>query len=316
MIYTVTPNPALDTCGVVERLVPDEKNYVQGVTRFPGGNGVNVARVLTRLEASCVALGFLGGSIGDEIRDILRVDGVRGNFVKIQGMTRMSVTVTQSKTRCQTRLSFPGPIILPDEANELERRIQKLKPRSILMCGGSLPSLYPARRLAALVSIAKKKRLPVVLDCPGKSLKPLLASCPTLIKPNIFEFQELVGKKFRSIDAVASAASSLIRQIRMICVSSVEGGALLVTKSGTWYGKGKRIKACSTVGAGDSMVAGMLFQLANELKREAEWEALAPELLRWGIAAGMATAANPAGFLGQAAEIRQFMRQVTIAKIL
>lgn len=315
MIYTVTPNPALDACGVIDRLVPDEKNYVQQVTHYPGGNGINVARVLTRLRVPCVASGFLGGSVGDEIRDILNSEGVQESFVKIRGATRMSVTVTQTQTNCQTRLSFPGPVILSSEAERLESQVRKLHFSSILMCGGSLPGAYPIKRVATLMAIAQKKRIPVVIDCPGKILRPLLKGRPTLIKPNIFEFQDLLGKKLRSVDAVASAASRLSRSVRFICVSSVDGGALLITQKGTWYGKGKKIKKCSTVGAGDSMVGGMLYQLVPELGRQERWDDLAPELLRWGIAAGMATASNPTGVLGQAADMRSFVKAVRIKKI-
>jgi 1-phosphofructokinase family hexose kinase len=253
--------------------------------------------------------------VGDEIREILKDEGVRESFVRIQGTTRMSVTVTQTRTSCQTRLSFPGPVISRDEAERLESQIKKLHASSILMCGGSLPEAYPIKRVAKLMAIAQKKRIPVIIDCPGKILRPLLKDRPTLIKPNLVEFQDLLGKSLRSTDAVVSAALGLSRFVRLICVSSVDGGALLVTKNGTWYGKGKKIKKCSTVGAGDSMVAGMLYQLASELSHQEQWDDLAPELLRWGIAAGMATASKPTGALGQAADIRLFARAVSIKKI-
>jgi 1-phosphofructokinase family hexose kinase len=311
MIYTITPNPALDTCGVVDRLVPDEKNYVSAVTHFPGGNGVNVARVLARLKINCVASGFLGGSIGDELLEALKRERVQCDFVEIEGLTRMSVTVTQSKTSCQTRLSFPGPVIRKGEARKLSDKTKAMDASSILMCGGSLPENYSVQNLASLLRSARTRGLRLVVDCPGNLLKPLIQTRPSLIKPNIVEFQQLIGKKLNSIEAVATAARTLLKQVQLVCVSSVDGGALLMTEKGTWYGKGMRIKACSTVGAGDSMVAGMV----SRLVLSDNWDELAPELLRWGIAAGMATASQPAGYLGQATDIQKFSGQVRIKRI-
>jgi 1-phosphofructokinase family hexose kinase len=313
VIYTVTPNPALDTCGIIDRLVPDEKNYVHEVVRFPGGNGANVARILTRLRVPCIATGFLGGTTGEQYLHALRHEHVRNEFVKIQGMTRLSITVTQTKTGRQTRLSFPGPKILPKEARTLETYLDQVTASDILMCGGSLPEGYPALKILKLVRLAKAQGAPVVLDCPGKVLAPLVKCRPTLIKPNLVEFQELIGKKLHSIDSVGTAARGLLPQVRLICVSSVDHGALLITRNGTWYGKGKRIKACSSVGAGDSMVAGMMFQFATLLSEN--WEDLAPEALRWGIAAGLATASNPTGYLGQASDIRHFVSQVKVKRL-
>jgi 1-phosphofructokinase family hexose kinase len=314
MIYTLTPNPALDTCGVVGQLVPDEKNYVHKVIHFPGGNGVNVARILTRLKIPCVASGFLGGSIGDELLESLKREKVRSDFVSIRGLTRMSITVTQSQTGCQTRLSFPGPLISRSEARMLAKKVEALPSRSILMCGGSLPENYSVQTLLGLLKTAKARGLPLVVDCPGPLLKTLIDARPDLIKPNRVEFEQLIGKapkSLRSMDAVASLARQLLPKVRMICVSSIDGGALLVTRNGTWYGKGKKIKACSSVGAGDSMVAGMISQLANQDHAKD----LEPELLRWGIAAGMATVSQPTGFLGRASDIRGFLDQVRIKRL-
>ncbi|MFL5814916.1 MAG: 1-phosphofructokinase family hexose kinase [Bdellovibrionia bacterium] len=311
MIYTITPNPALDTCGVVDRLVPDEKNYVSAVTNFPGGNGVNVARVLTRLKVECVASGFLGGSIGEELFGALRREKVQCDFVEIEGHTRMSVTVTQSKTGCQTRLSFPGPVIRKSEALALSKKVRNMEASSILMCGGSLPGNYSVQDLVKLLKLAKSQGLRLVVDCPGKLLRPLIEAQPSLIKPNIVEFQQLMGKKLHSVETLARSAKTLLKQVQLVCVSSVDGGALLVTQKGTWYGKGKSIKACSTVGAGDSMVAGMI----SRMTLNDDWDELAPELLRRGIAAGMATASQPTGYLGQATDIQKFSGQVRIKRI-
>ena len=106
MIYTVTPNPTLDMGGTVDQLVPNEKNYVQDETRFPGGNGINAARIIKRLGVPVIATGFLGGGIGTVIENLLKDERVAHRFVKISGTTRVGITVSSRKTHLQTRISF------------------------------------------------------------------------------------------------------------------------------------------------------------------------------------------------------------------
>src|SRR4051794_38506179 len=115
----MTPNPALDLGGTVENLIPNEKAYVHDETRFPGGNAINAARIIKKFGQPVVAGGFLGGAIGQELEALLKREGVSCQFVPIQGCTRVGVTVSNSKTHLQTRLSFPGPKIRPQEAKSL-----------------------------------------------------------------------------------------------------------------------------------------------------------------------------------------------------
>lgn len=121
MIYTITPNPALDIGGTVDQLIADEKNYVLEETRSAGGNGINAARIAHRLGAKVTASGFLGGPTGNEIEKLLDGQNVTHHFVQISGNTRINLTISNHKTHSQTRLSFPGPEIKSVEFRKLQQ---------------------------------------------------------------------------------------------------------------------------------------------------------------------------------------------------
>jgi fructose-1-phosphate kinase PfkB-like protein len=188
LIYTITPNPVLDISGIVDKLVTDEKNYVRNEARFPGGNAINVARLLTRLGVPAIASGFLGQSVGKEIEDLLDDENVRHSFVAIADHTRISVTVSNSRTHQQTRLSFAGPKLKPLEIEQLKKRVAKLSSRSMLVLGGSFRPGFKISDAKYLIGAARKREIPIVVDVPGDLLSKLDLSGVTLIKPNLIEF--------------------------------------------------------------------------------------------------------------------------------
>jgi 1-phosphofructokinase family hexose kinase len=319
MIYTVTPNPTLDLGGKVERLVPNEKNYVDDETRFPGGNAINAARILRRLGVPVVATGFLGGGIGAEVETLLREEGVTSHFVKIEGNTRIGLTVSNRKTHVQTRLSFPGPRILSSEWKLLLHNLAKIKPPGLVVIGGSLPPGITAAQIGNLIRALRKHQILSMVDMPGPLLKSIIPEGPVFIKPNLTEFQELVGKRITSVPAVLREARKLCRHVSLVCVSSVGGGALLITRKSAWFGRAPRVKVKSTVGAGDSMVGAVAAHLWKNLESEGGIEALTDDtigdLLRWGLAAAAATLETHGTELGSAEKIHEYYRKTRVARV-
>jgi 6-phosphofructokinase 2 len=315
MIYAITPNPALDISGVVEQLVPNEKNYVQSETRAAGGNAVNVARLLTRFGVPTIATGFLGGGVGEEIKAILEAEGVKHHFVTIDADTRINITVSNAKTHQQTRLSFAGPKIKRREVHLLEKEL--IAPRaSMLVLGGSFPPGFNVTHAMRIVQRAQKKGISVVVDCPGPTLRKLNLNGLLLIKPNLVELQELVGKKLTSLPSIARAAQHLAKKVSFVCVSSVQGGALIASHNSIWFGSPPPIKVRSTVGAGDSMVAAMVAELwRNKQVPACSDDQLVPKLLRHGLAAAAATLSAPGTELGSSKEKHKYLSGVTIQKI-
>lgn len=319
MIYAITPNPALDLSGVVDELVPNEKMYVYDETRFPGGNAINAARVITALGAKVVATGFLGGGTGDELRDLLRAEGVSTRFLEIEGHTRTSITIFNKASGLLTRLSFPGPTIKAEDATALVSLLAKADRRDLFVIGGSLPPGFGTSRLVSLLRFARSRSIPCVVDVPGKHLGAVVSEGALLIKPNLHELQDLAERKITSRSSVLRFAKSHTNKVPFICVSSVDGGALLITSSGAWFGKGPRIKVRSDVGAGDSMVGAMAAQFSKakafDARRLAGNAPFCAALLRQGLAAAMAKLAMPGTQLGTGKQIQGFFPKIRIQRV-
>lgn len=312
MIITITLNPALDVSGTVPKLVPNEKTYVFDETRLPGGNGVNAARIAHRLGAEVVATGFLGGSSGEEFSFLLDGEGIPHHFIKIEGRTRSNVTVSLEKSHEQTRLSFPGPRIQKKEVNNFLYYLEHSHP-SLVVVGGSLPSGVRPSLIKKIVMSFRPKGIPVFVDVPGKILKEIISSQPYFIKPNLTEFQDMLGKKMSSTANVLKEARKLSKHIPLICISSVEGGALLVTAEHAWFGKIPKVKVQSTVGAGDSMVGAMahsFVQMKNKLDEKS-----CEKMLRLGLAASAATLVNKGLTMGSRKAMKDFLPLIFIRQI-
>lgn len=317
MIMTLTPNPTLDLSGSVDQMIPNEKNYVSSEARYPGGNGINVARLLTRFGIPVIATGFLGKSVGSEVGSLLDHEDVKHNFVNIKGHTRISVTVSNEKTHQQTRLSFPGPKILSSEIQSLTRRIARIPKSSMLILGGSFPPGFKLSDANRLIKATQKRRIPVVVDIPGHLLRQINLDGVIFIKPNLIEFQDLVGSKVKSVSTIGRAAQKLAQKVSLVCVSSVNGGALLASRDFVWFGIPPKIKVRSTVGAGDSMVAGFAAELwRRKLSTEmCNDDSLLPELLRHGLSAAAATISAPVTELGSPMAARKFFEEIVIRKL-
>jgi len=320
MIYTLTPNPALDISGTADKIVPNEKTYVYNETRHPGGNAINAARIIATLGVPVTATGFLGGSIGYEIRQLLDAEGIRERFVKVNGQTRINLTVFENQSHSQTRFSFPGPAITVREFRALFSLMSQLQDGDLLVVGGSLPPGLSVKHLAKIVWLCKRHRIPCFVDSPAGVLKHIIREGPVFIKPNLLEFQELIDKKPRTIDSVVKEAQALTPQVPLICVSSVEGGAVLVTPSGAWFAKGPQVKARTSVGAGDSMVGGMAAhfwrrKLHTGTDTDAQLAREAPLMLRWGLAAALASITAENTVLGKAREIKAFFKKIKVEAV-
>jgi 6-phosphofructokinase 2 len=307
-VVTVTPNPALDMGGEVASLIPNEKSYVLNPSRHPGGNAINAGRILSRLQTPVVCTGFLGGNTGQEIQSLLKKEHVGVHFIQIAQTTRMNITVSNQKDHNQTRLTFPGPAITRKEKQKLIRYLKGQNKMSHLVIGGSFPEGFTVLDVIRIAKLARKLKVPTIIDCPGKLLHQLLPARPLLIKPNLIEFQELVGKKVTSLSAILAEARKLLSHVSLVCVSSVKGGTLLVTNEGCFFGKIARVKIRSTVGAGDSMVGAIVSQLH-------QGNADPQDLLRWGLAASAATLSTTGTTLGSANEIKRLYKKTSVARL-
>lgn len=308
LILSITPNPALDLSGVVKALKPNEKAYLSSEVRAPGGNAINAARILHRLGAKVVASGFLGGYVGHEVESLLKLEKLKCDFIQIQRSTRINVTVSNKTNGQQTRLSFPGPEIEKLEVQRLLKILKNYQGINLLTLGGSLPKGFTYKNVRELILLAKQRNIPAVIDCPGEILKNIISAQPLLIKPNLEEFHVLAGTNAKTVTAVEREARKLLDQVPFICVSSVENGTLLVTREGTYFGGIPKVSIKSTVGAGDSMVGAMMFQMSKGNYSPGD-------LLRWGLAGSAATLSCPGTTLGSGMQIRRLLKMVRVKKL-
>lgn len=308
-VCTITPNPALDLSGLVKNLRPNEKSYVYNEIRAPGGNSINSARILNRLKVPVFASGFLGGSTGDEIKSLLDSENLQHEFIQIQSSSRVNVTVSNEFDHRQTRLSFPGPVIRKTEKDCLFAYFEKQKNIEFLVLGGSLPKGFEPTDIIRLMKICDRKSIKSIIDCPGSIMARVVTANPFFIKPNLYEFQELTDSHARTIGSVTKKAKKLLAHVPYLCISSVEEGALLITRKGNYFGRIPKIKIQSTVGAGDSMVGAMVAQF---YKGEYSGE----NVLRWGLAAAAATLSTTGTSLGIAKDIIHFYKKTRVETLI
>lgn len=307
-ILSITPNPALDLSGRAQEIIPNEKTYVFDERRDPGGNALNAARIIHRLGSAVTVSGFLGGSTGEEVKNLILEEGLKAHFIKIKSPTRVNVTVWNMKDHRQTRLSFPGPRVSRKEKEDLLQYFRKSHGIQMLLLGGSLPSGFSQNELVGLMREAKKRGIPTIVDSPADILKTLIKEKPLLVKPNLEEFHQLTGSRIHSLKSVVKKASTYLGTVRFFCVSSVEGGTVLVTREGSYFGKIPKVKIRSTVGAGDSMVGAMAAAIFNG-------EESPEEVLRWGLAASAATLSHQGTHLGSASLIRSLRKKTQVTRL-
>lgn len=281
-IVTITFNPAIDKSTSVKRLVAAHKMHTTEPLYQPGGGGVNVSRALKKLGFSAAALYFEGGKTGAFYSDLLVAEEVEMIPVKIAGSTRENFIVNEEDTGKQFRFGLPGPRVSALEIGMLINRLTSIDYIDFLVVSGSLAPGISTDIFKTLKVIANSKHAKLVVDTSGKALKSALSSGVYLIKPSIGELANLTGKTHLTVSQAIDAAKAIVNsgKCKIIVISRGGQGAVLVRPDAVIKVKAPFVKVVSTVGAGDSMLAGMILSLAkNEDIQTA---------LRYGVACGTA----------------------------
>ena len=287
-IVTLTMNPAIDLSTPVERVVSDRKLRCGPPVREPGGGGINVARAVHRLGGEALAIFPAGGATGDLLRELLLGEGVAHVAIRTEAWTRENVNVREEETGKQFRFVFPGP---PLAAAEWERCIETLSelepfPR-LLVVSGSLPPGVPADLYAGLARKARSAGSRMILDTSGEPLRLAARQGVYLLKPSLREFQELTGSSLAARDALLDRARELIREGRceILVLSLGAEGLLWVSASEAEWMRAPAVTVASSVGAGDSLVAGLVLGLSRGKPMR--------EAVRLGLAAATASVMTP-----------------------
>lgn len=278
MIYTVTLNPALDCFVRPGRFASGEVCRYDKAEFLPGGKGINVSLLLAGLGADTVAAGIAAGFTGRELTALLERAGCPADFVMLGGgETRINIKILP-KDQPETALNGGGPRITVEDLRPLEDRLASLREGDFLVLAGSVPGSLPEDIYARLLRAAPKG-VEAVVDTSGPALPKALCERPFLIKPNLEELGEIFGVRLESAGEAADYAKRLQGMgARNVAVTLGGGGALLLTEDGGILERaalpGREV---SSVGAGDSFVAGFLYgwQSRRDMGTAMDWAASA-----------------------------------------
>jgi 1-phosphofructokinase len=304
MILTVTLNPSVDHALFIDELRVNDTNRVRRTERDAGGKGINVARVAAELGAKVCATGFLGGGPGAYIRSVLDKQGVNHDFVEVGGETRINFSVEDRSGLPPTTFNEPGPAITAGNLEDLRARCKRMSQGASWVCvGGSLPPGAPLDILKTLIEDCASGACAIVLDADGHPCKQGMKAAPTFIKPNTKEAGRLVGRELLTTEDCLQAAQELYEQLKshdpprnpIVVLTRGESGAIVATGGQLLIGHTPQVKTNSTIGSGDSLIGGMLWAIEEGKSME--------EALRWGMAAGAATAMTDGSEIARRAEI-------------
>ena len=266
MIVTITINPALDKSTTFQKLIPEKKLRCSEMIIEAGGGGINVSKVIKELGGQSIAVFPSGGSNGKMLQQILIKGEIPHCAIAVEHETRENFTVTESSTNAQYRFVMPGGALGSQEFEKCFETIKSITPRpDIIVFSGSLAPTTANSVVADFAVLAKQLNAKFIADTSGEPLKKAVEEGVYLIKPNLSELCFLVGKDYLELSEVENAANSIIEKghNEVVVVSMGPSGALVVTKDGCKRISAPIVKMNSTVGAGDSMVAGLSFMLAQ-----------------------------------------------------
>lgn len=284
-IVTLTLNPALDKSTSTERLIPEQKLRCENMQIDPGGGGINVSKGIKKLGGESTAVFPAGGQNGDRLQELLRDRQIEFSAQEVPEETRENISITENTSNIQYRFTLVGPGLSVEAADACLQRVSDLKP-DYLVVSGSLPPGLPSDYYQKVAVFSKKIGAQLILDTSGVALHAAAEEGVFMLKPNLGELSALAGVKQLEINQVDDAALEIIgkNMCQVVVVSMGPQGALLVTKDGFEHIPAPMVLKKSTVGAGDSMVAGMVWALSEKKTYR--------EMAQLGVACGSAATMN------------------------
>lgn len=272
-ILTLTLNPALDVSTAIDRVEPVHKMRCGAPSQHAGGGGINVARVLHRLGAEVLAVYPAGGAAGAALTALLQREGVPSKVLPIAGETRESFSVHESSTGQDWRFVLPGPTLSAEELTACNEAVLAALADPVpgagetwVVASGGLPPGVGDACYADLARAVRARGARFVVDTNGPALAEALSAGVDVVKPSLRELRQFTGQALVDEASQVRAARALVEggQARIVAVSLGEQGALLVTEAGAWRARALAVPVASTIGAGDSFVAGLVWGLAAE----------------------------------------------------
>lgn len=303
MIYTVTLNPSIDFIVHVDHLAIGALNKMTQDFKLPGGKGINVSRILKRIDVDSTALGFVGGFTGTFISDWLTKEAIDHQFTSVTDDTRINIKLKSGE---ETEINGLGPAISESEIADLKAKFSQLKPDDIVILSGSKPAGLAADFYEDLIELVQNAGADFVIDTTGAELFAALPANPLLIKPNNHELAELYQTSFSSIEDILPYGQKMLQDgAKNVIVSLGGDGALLFSGEKIYRTNVLKRPLKNSVGAGDSMIAGFIGRYAETRD--------VVDAFKWGVACGSATAFSDD--LAQADFIHELLPEVEVKEI-
>ncbi len=267
MIYTLTLNPSIDYIVGIDNLETGKVNRNSYDKILPGGKGINVSIVLSNCGVKSCALGFVGGFSGEYIKKAVKKAGVKTDFVLLKnGISRINVKI---KAEEETEINASGPEISDYDKSRLEKKLRKIKSGDFLVLAGSVPKGF-GKDFYSNIMKSLPENLNVVVDAEGELLTNTLKYRPFLVKPNIFELEQIFGVKISHKAEIVKYAKELQNMgAKNVIVSMGGDGAVFLTEEGKcMFSPAPKGKVINTTGSGDSTVAGFLYSISKKMNFE------------------------------------------------
>jgi tagatose 6-phosphate kinase len=309
MILAVTMNPAIDKVYSIRNFRVGEVHRLEDMTMTAGGKGLNVARVARLLGEDVAAAGFIGGSNGIFIEKEIEKLGIVNNFLHIDGESRICIAIMDRERITSTEILEPGPSISQKDCDSFIKDYEKcLSSFSVITASGSLPSGVPTDLYKILIEKAKQMGKKFILDTSGEYLKNGIKGRPYMVKPNLEEMENIMGKKFTKLSDKINCLHSLKESgIELPCMTLGREGALAVLEDGAYRFSAEEIQVVNTVGSGDSFVAGCATAINRGMDELS--------IIRLGMACGMSnTQFFKTGFIDEE-QVNKFLNMINVERM-
>jgi len=304
-ITTLCLNPALDVTYHVPMLIEEQKSRSDSARHDPGGNGINIGRALKRMQVDAHTFCIVAGDVGQLLQRLLEQQLDNVYYEHVDGETRINSTIIEVDTKKQYQVTDAGTEIPSTQLNRVINDFVNQTGQGFGIITGSCQPNVPCGLYAKLVEQINQHGGKAVIDTHGEALRLAIAAKPFLIKPNRYELETIIGRELPTIVEVATEGRKIqTNGVDHVCISLGEEGAILVSPDNSYYAQALNVPVNTTVGAGDSMVAGLVagFSIAK-----------GPEqALRYGISCGAGTVMHPGTELFSGHELADFRRQVVI----
>ncbi len=307
MIVTLTINPTIDRVISVDRLAFEDRAYINSTRESAGGRGINASCVIHSFGGKTLALLISGGNAGKRLQEHMECDGMAFQVVPIENEIRTNLTITD-KHGLTVNLNEAGPTLSKAEVARVEKVVEGTLDRATwLMVCGSIPPGVPPSFYGRLIAAARKKKVKTLLHADGEALRQGIEERPTVVTPNQQEADRLLGRTLLTRTHYLEAAER-IRTMgpESVVLSLGSRGAVGAFREGIFEALPPRVDAVCPIGAGDALSAAYAWAMGRKNN--------GVEALRWGVAAGTASARLPGVTFASLEQTQEMYKQVELRR--